>query len=200
LQGCAVVDIAEAVEVLARPVAEAIPVIAGCIPPGPAAELGRLGAARNEEAHTSGGMLAGDVADPAASRVLAALCGLGPVVPEQLLGALELTVPDLALAGTVDPSPMLRQPPVQRFFLAHSGDESQAVLAVRFLEPLRPGAAELAGALAMRLARHPGVAPLLSVGADVTGEAPIAAAARALRSARLGRGASMASRCDAESV
>jgi hypothetical protein len=86
-----VVDIAEAVEVLAGPVAGAMPVIAARIPPDLAAELGRLGAARDEEARTPGGRFAGGVADPAASRVLAALCGLGPVVPEQLLAALELT-------------------------------------------------------------------------------------------------------------
>src|SRR5258708_39299752 len=60
--------------------------------------------------------------------------------------------------------------------MVHSGDESQAVTGVRFLEMLGPGAAELAAALATRLAAHPVAAPLLAVGADVTGEAPIAAA------------------------
>lgn len=176
IAGCAVVDIAEAVEVLAGLVAEAIPVVAARIPPDLAAELGRLGAARDEQVQLAGGRFAGDVADPAASGVLAALGGLGPAVPERLLGALELIVPDLALAGVVDLSPLLSQPPVQRFFLPDTGGQSQAILAVRFLEPLRPGAAELAAALAARLAGHPLIAPLLAVGAEVTGEEPVAAA------------------------
>src|SRR5258707_3713248 len=161
---------------LAGPVAEAVPMIAAHIPPDLGAELGRLGAVRDEEVQTSRGSSAGDAADPAGSPVLAALRWLGPVVPEQLLAAQELAVPDLVLAGMVDLSPLLGQPPAGSFYMVHSGDESQAVTAVRFLEMLRPGAAELAAALATRLAAHPVAAPLLAGGADVTGEAPIAAA------------------------
>jgi hypothetical protein len=63
IAGCAV-DIAEAVEMLAGPVAEAMPMIAARIPPDLAAELGRPGAARDEEVQTLRGSFAGDVATP----------------------------------------------------------------------------------------------------------------------------------------
>jgi hypothetical protein len=168
-------DIAEAVEVLAGPVAEAVPVIVAQVPPDLAAELGR-GAAPDEPAQKLGGRSADRVADLPPSPVLTALGGLGPALPGQLLDALEPAVANLALAGLVDLSPLLSQPPVERFFVPGIDGQSQAVLAVVLLGPLRPGAADLAAALAVRLARHPVTAPLLTVDAEVTGEEAIAAA------------------------
>jgi hypothetical protein len=169
-------DLAEAVEVLAGPVAEAVPVIAAHVPADLAAELGRLGTAPDEPVPTLGLSSAGRVAALPSSPVLAALGELEPALPERLLDALEPTVADLALAGLVDLSSLLNQPPVQRFFAPAIDGQGQAILAVRFLGPLRPGTADLAAALAVRLARHPETAPLLTVDAEVTGEAPIAAA------------------------
>lgn len=108
--------------------------------------------------------------------MLSALRALGPLLAERLLGALELAVPDLDLAGAPDLSPYLGQPVAGRFGFGHGGQESQAVIAVTVLERLRPGAVELVTSLTRQLAGHQSVAPLLTVSPDATDEASIAAA------------------------
>lgn len=184
-------DIAEAVvEVLAGPVAKAVPVIAARVPPGPAAELGRVGAppdaaqpvadrpvaAGFRGAVTARRQVRGGIAMSAESPVLGALGAVGPLLAERLLGALELTVSALNLADVPDLAPYLGQPPTGRVTFAHVAGGSQAVNAAALLERLRPGAADLVASLTRRLASHTLVVPLLAVAPDVTDEASIAAA------------------------
>jgi hypothetical protein len=180
-----VADIAEAVvEVLAGPVAEALPAIAARIPPGPAAELGRIGAppdaarpvAVGFRGAVARGKVRGGAAMPAESPVVGALGAVGPFLAERLLGALELTVSALDLAGVPDLSSYLGQPPTGRVAFAHAAGDSQAVTAAALLERLRPGAADLAASLTRQLAGHQLVVPLLAVPPDATDEASIAAA------------------------
>ncbi len=180
-----VADIAEAVvEVLAGLVAEALPVIAARIPPGPAAELGRIGAppdaARPDAVGFRGAVARGKARGGAAmqteSPVAGALGAVGPFLAERLLGALELTVSALDLAGVPDLSSCLSQPPTGRVAFAHAAGDSQAVTAAALLERLRPGAADLAASLTRQLAGHQLVVPLLAVPPDATDEASIAAA------------------------
>lgn len=179
-------DIAETVvEVLAGPVAEAVPVIAARIPPGPAAELGRIGApqgaARSVGVGLRGAVMArgqvrGGVPMSAESPVLAALGAVEPLLAERLLGALELTISALDMAGVPDLGPYLGKPPTGRVVFAHVAGGSQAVNAAALVERLRPGTADLVASLARQLAGHPLVVPLLAVPPDVTDEASIAAA------------------------
>ena len=116
-------DIAKAVvEALAAPVAGAMPVIAARIPPGPAAELGRIVAAHPVPARPG-------AAVPAESPVLGALRAAGPLLAERLLGALELAIVDLDLAGVPDLSSYLGQPPTGRVTFVHAAQESQAMTA-----------------------------------------------------------------------
>jgi hypothetical protein len=181
-----VTDIAEAVvEVLTGPVAEAVPVIAARIPPGPAAELGRIGAPQNEGrsvavglrgAVVARGQVRGGVAMSAKSPVLGALGAVGPLLAERLLGALELTVSALDMAGVPDLTPYLGRPSAGRVAFVHAAGDSQAVNAAALLERLRPGAHDLVASLTRQLASHPLVVPLLAVPPDVTDEASIAAA------------------------
>lgn len=178
-------DIAEAVvEVLTGPAAEAVPVIAARIPPGPAAELGRIGAPPDAARSVAGfrgavvarGQVRGGVATPAESPVLGALGAVGPLLAERLLGALELTVSALDMAGVPDWRPYLVRPPTGRVAFVHAAADSQAVNAATLLERLRPGTADLVASLTRQLASHPLVVPLLAVPPDVTDEASIAAA------------------------
>lgn len=187
-------DAPDAVAALAVPVAEAMPVIAARIPAGPAAELGRLGASElGRLGATAGARMArsghadlrpvpshGDVG-PAESPVLAALGGLRPLLVERLLGALELTVPQLGLVSVWDPPPSLREPLTGHFAVASILDKqrSDAEFAVRMLDQLRPGVADLALSLTRELADHRLVASLLAAppgAADGADEASIAAA------------------------
>lgn len=179
-------DIAEAVvEVLTGPVAEAVPVIAARIPPGPAAELGRIGAPQSEGRSVAAGLrgavvargrVRGGVAMSAKSPVLGALGAVGPLLAERLLGALELTVSALDMAGVPDLTPYLGRPSAGRVAFVHAAGDSQAVNAAALLERLRPGAHDLVASLTRQLAGHPLVVPLLAVPPDVTDEASIAAA------------------------
>ncbi len=179
-------DIAEAVvEMLAGPAAGAVPVLEARIPPGPAAELGRIGAppdaARSVAAGFRGAVVArgqvrSGVAMSAESPVLGALGAVGPLLAERLLGALELTVSALDMAGGPDLAPYLGQPRTGRVAFAHVAGDSQAVNAAALLERLRPGTADLVASLTRQLASHPLVVPLLAVPPDVTDEASIAAA------------------------
>ncbi|WJK39485.1 DUF6461 domain-containing protein [Solwaraspora sp. WMMA2056] len=162
----------------ARAVRDAVPLIAGRIPAGPAARLGRLAVPDDEitagrDAWGSTGPAAaahptvpGGSVDPAA---LVALRGLGHLSTERLLGALELTVADLTLSGVPDLSQLLPPPPTKgQFLFATTGHDGEALSAVTLLERLRPGIVDLVETLTRRLAAHPHVAPLLAVspGAD----------------------------------
>jgi Family of unknown function (DUF6461) len=169
--GVPMADVPEAaVAALAVAVARAMPQVAARIPPGPAAELGRL------EAQAWPVLVLEDEGGPAESPVLTALRDASPLRAERLLGALEFTVAELDLSGAPDLSSYLGGPAQTGLFaFAHAGPESQTMTAVTLLERLRPGAAALAASLTRRLARHRLVAPLLDVPADVAGEAPIAA-------------------------
>jgi hypothetical protein len=155
-----VVDVTEeVVAALAVPVAAAVPVIAGWIPAQPAAELGRLGAPQETAVRPAA----------AESSVSGALQELGPLLAERLLGALELATAGLDLAGAPDLSAYLDQPWPERFAVALSSSQSQAVAAVIMLAGLRPGALELVASLTRRLAGHPAIAPLLAVSPGVPG-------------------------------
>ncbi|MGH3250452.1 MAG: DUF6461 domain-containing protein [Trebonia sp.] len=187
-------EIAEAVvEMLATMVSEAIPVVAARIPPGPAAQLGRIGApsdgAVGPVAGIRGGLAGGEARGvrprpvraggagvPAESPVVRALREVGPLLAERLLGALELTVAALDAAGLPDLSSSLALPLTGRVTFASAGQDSQVVTAVTLLERLRPGAADLAAALTRQLAAHPLVVPLLAVPPGAADEASVAAA------------------------
>jgi hypothetical protein len=161
---------------LAAAVAEALPVIEGRVPPGPAAELGRLGVPREERpvslAYRVRVVPQGRPADP----VTEAQRELGPLVAERLLGALELTIAELDLTGAPDLSGYLPAPQGQvTFAFGSGGDQGQTGIATAFLQQLRPGAAGLAVSLTRQLAGHRLVAPLLATSPEVTGEAAIAA-------------------------
>jgi hypothetical protein len=177
-----VADLPETVlSALAVPVATALPGIASRIPPGPAAELGRLGVPRPERPVSFTG---GQRAFPAVSygepgdAVTEAQRELGPLLAERLLGALELTIAELDLTGAPDLSGYLTQRPdgQHTFSLAGGVRQSETQTATMFLRRLRPGTADLAASLTRQLAGHRLVAPLLAVSPDVTQEAPIAAA------------------------
>ena len=94
--------------------------------------------------------------------VQSGLDDLGPLLSERLLGALELTVPALGLAGTWDLPAHLSAPLRGHFALVSSGQQSDAETAVALLEQLRPGVGELALSLAGQLVGHPLIAPLLA--------------------------------------
>ncbi|WFE29075.1 DUF6461 domain-containing protein [Solwaraspora sp. WMMD791] len=159
----------------ARAVGDAVPLIAGRIPAGPAARLWRLAVPDDEivagrDGWGPNGMVAaapprtatGVPAEPAA---LVALRGPGHLPTERLLGALELTVADLTLSGVPDLSQLLPPPPAcGQFLFATTGYGGEAPAAVTLLERLRPGTVDLVEALTRRLAAHPHVAPLLVAG------------------------------------
>ena len=108
--------------------------------------------------------------------MVSAVRAIGPLLAERLLGALELTVAALDLAGVPDLSSYLGQPPTGRVAFTNFGQNSEVVTAVAVLELLRPGAADLAATLTRQLAGHQMVVPLLAVPAGTTDEASIAAA------------------------
>jgi hypothetical protein len=177
-------DAPDAVAALAVPVAEAMPVIAARIPAGPAAELGRMGAATGARMARSvhadmRPMRSHRAVRSPESPVLGTLGELRPLLAERLLGALELTVPELDLATAWDPPPHLREPLTGHFAFASADQQSDAKTAVAMLEQLRPGVADLALSVARQLAGHHRIASLLAArptsaaGAD---EASIAAA------------------------
>lgn len=168
---------------LAGPVAEALPVIVSRIPPGPAADLGRTAVPaqdRPRSRRVGYGVRARPARHPGLPPdppVIEALGEAGPLLAERLLGALELTIGELGLAGAAGVP--LGEPPTGRFAsvaFVHNGGESQAEAATALLEQFHPGALDLAASLTRRLTGHELVAPLLAVASDVTGEMPIAAA------------------------
>lgn len=174
-------DIPETVlAALAAPVARALPVIASRIPPGPAAELGRLAVPVRElpRSLASGPPLRLAAPDePAVRSVVEALRALGPLPAERLLGALELTIADLDLVSAPDLSGYLAEPPEgHRAVTLMVSGQSETETATVLLENFRPGAADLAAALTRRLAVHQLVAPQLAVPSDAADEASIAVA------------------------
>ncbi|MFI0349910.1 DUF6461 domain-containing protein [Actinomadura sp. 9N407] len=165
---------------LAGPIAGAMPLAIARVPKAPAAELGRLramadgtwpirGGRRHPVAHSRSGRT-GD------SPVRDALGSLLPLLTERLLGALELTVPELDLADVPDLSSLLGEPLTGNVGFISVDGTSEAVSGVGMLNQIRPGAVPLVAALARRLATHPRVAALLAVGPEFIEEQDVAAA------------------------
>ncbi|MEU5884988.1 hypothetical protein [Spirillospora sp. NPDC047279] len=180
------VEVPDAVlEELAGPVAAAMPLVVARVPPAPAAELGRLRAISDDMWRVRGSAV-GDRAGaqlrsggrPGAgdSPVRDALGSLPPLLIERLLGALELTVPELDLVGVPDLAGLLEEPFSGSFGVVRMSGTSEAVNAAAMLDRVRPGAVLLVAALARRLATHPRVAALLAVGLEITDEPGVAAA------------------------
>jgi hypothetical protein len=170
---------------LAGPVAAAVPVLAALIPPGPAAELGRIGAPFAAALRTGAGVGgavarrevdAGQPGSTAGSAVAGALRAVGPLLAERLLGALELAVLALDMTGVPDLSDRIGQPPTGPVAFAHTGRQGQALTAVAMLDLFHPGATDLAASLTRELARHPLVIPLLDIAPCAADEPSIAAA------------------------
>ncbi|MFG3423682.1 hypothetical protein [Micromonospora sp. NPDC048063] len=170
---------------LSGPVAAALPFIVARVPTAPAAELGRLRALADGETwpirgsavrHPAVAQFRSGVAGSGSSPVREALGSLPPLLIERLLGALELTVRELDLAGAPDLTGLLGEPCTGTFGIASMSGQSEAVTGVAVLEQIRPGAVPLVAALARRLASHARVAPLLAVAPAITDERGIAAA------------------------
>ncbi|MBB4772296.1 DUF6461 domain-containing protein [Actinomadura livida] len=115
------------------------------------------------------------------SPVREALASLPSLLVERLLGALELTVPELDLAGVPDLTGFLGEPFTGGFGVAIMDGVSEAISGAAMLDRIRPGAVPLVAALAGRLAAHPRVAPLLAVDPEITDELGVAAAHGAAR-------------------
>ncbi len=180
----------EVVQALAEVVATVLPQLLARVPPGPAAVVGRLGAAAPPPGSLLGAarprqVPPGHMRSVAARRqghggsaVLAALRALGVPVAERLLGALELAVDDLRLPP-VPGLPELRLPRQVSFDVrAGTGDpDGAAVRAVHRLDRALPDASATVSTLLAVLARHPAIAPLLVVTEvePVAAEAAIAA-------------------------
>jgi hypothetical protein len=178
-----VVEIPDAVLAeLSGPVAAALPFIVARVPTAPAAELGRLRALADGDTpgsavqHPAVAQFRFGVAGSGGSPVREALASLPPLLIERLLGALELTVRELDLAGAPDLIGLLGEPFTGTFGIASVSGQSEAVTGVAVLEQVRPGAVSLVAALARRLASHSRVAPLLAVAPGITDERGIAAA------------------------
>ncbi|MFB4317297.1 DUF6461 domain-containing protein [Actinomadura sp. 21ATH] len=157
-----------------------MPLVIGRVPKVPAAELGRLratadgawpirGARPRPMAHVPSG-------GPGDSPVRDALGSLPPLLAERLLGALELTVPELDLADVPDLSFLLGEPRTGNFAFISVDGQSEAVSGADMLDRVRPGAVPLVAALSRRLATHPRVAALLTAGPEITEEQDVAAA------------------------
>jgi hypothetical protein len=139
-------------DALVEIVLSALPMVAGRIPAAPVALLGRLAAPAAP-------------ADPLRP-VQARRSGVDHLLAERLLGALELTVPDVAL----DVPEALRGPARARVSQSRgavagtsAGGESEAHSAVTLLDQIAPGLRELVAGLVGALAEHERIAPLLEV-------------------------------------
>ncbi|MBG6092094.1 DUF6461 domain-containing protein [Actinomadura viridis] len=172
---------------LAGPVALAMPLVVARVPTTPAAELGRLRASADGDTwpirrsafgqHAVAPRLGfGGRSGTGDSPVRDALGSLPPLLVERLLGALELTVPELDLTGVPDLTGLLGEPFTGGFGVVCMEGTSEAVNGAAMLDQIRPGAVPLVAALARRLATHPRVAALLVVQPGITGEQDVAAA------------------------
>ncbi|WP_436533637.1 DUF6461 domain-containing protein [Actinoplanes sp. HUAS TT8] len=148
-----------------------LPSLAALIANGPAAELGRLGAPVDAGPpppslrQLAQARLRSSAAEPAPIVVLR---DLGPLLPERLLGALEITVAGLALpALPAAPAPAT----ATGLAMISAGQDSAAVRAAVLAERLRPGVADVVLSLTRRLG-----ASLPPSDAPVGGEPEIAAA------------------------
>jgi len=159
-------DNPDAVTRLAVRVAAAMPLIAARIPAGSAAEFGRIAAPGGAPRFARSGLRPGPHRAPGYQEppVLGALHELRQFLVERLLGALELAVPELGLAGAWEPPAALRGPLRGHFAYASAVNDGQstATSTVSFLEQLRPGLADLALSTARELAGHPLIASLLA--------------------------------------
>ncbi|WP_207946746.1 DUF6461 domain-containing protein [Actinomadura sp. 7K507] len=115
------------------------------------------------------------------SPVRDALGSLPQLLVERLLGALELTVPELDPAGAPDLTAFLGEPFTGGFVMETADGTSETVTGAAMLDRIRPGAVPLVAALAGRLATHPCVAAHLPVKPEITDEAGVAAAHGAAR-------------------
>jgi hypothetical protein len=187
VNGGAVVEVPHAVLAeLAGPVAAGLPFIAARIPGAPAAELGRLRATADghtlpirSPATTHRAMVplrSGVRPGSGDSSVRDALGSLPPLLIERLLGALELAVPQLDLAGPPELTGFLDEPFTDTFSIVSVDGQSEAVTGTVMLERIRPGVVPLVAALARRLATHPQLAAHLTVGPDCTDESGVATA------------------------
>nr|WP_201748882.1 DUF6461 domain-containing protein [Micromonospora acroterricola] len=190
--GDAVVEVPDPVLAeLAGSVAAALPLIVARIPRSPAAELGRLGTTTDSDTGPSRGPAwrvrtrapfhSGGPPPPSGSPVRDALGSLPSSLIDRLLGALELTVPELDLSGAPDLTAFLGPPFSGTIGIASVVGASEAVTGAAILEQVRPGAVPLVVALARRLAAHPPIAILLAAGPETTDEHGVAAAHGAAR-------------------
>ncbi|MGF0319826.1 DUF6461 domain-containing protein [Nocardia fluminea] len=140
------------VEELGSAVVETMRAVRPRIPASPAAQLGRLGLSSNE--------FGADEEGEAGTR--AELGRLGQLLPERLLGALELlvaelTVPELPNIGALPPVPEDGRAVVIGYMVG----ASETTAAIDKLVAFRPGALGLVVALTARLCAHSGVAAQL---------------------------------------
>lgn len=120
---------------------------------------------------------AGPIGRPGESAALTALRGVGPLLPERLLGALELSVADVVVDGPDRLIEGLPQPIRSgTFAFASASGESELVRSVRQLEQLAPGTTTLVLIVTEKLAALESLHPLLTPSADAEDEAAIAAA------------------------
>ncbi|WDZ83631.1 hypothetical protein [Micromonospora cathayae] len=191
----------EVLAAVAAQVGPLVPVLAARIPRGPATTLGRLGAPDDERHRAPGGPVRPEVArrpsgplpphsvSPPAARpvsrpaalpaqpdALAALHGLGSLLAERLLGALELSVTDLVPSGPPALEAHLPPGPAgQQFAWVSTGQDSAARTMSELYERLRPGVTGLLVSLVRRLTEHPSIRPSLDGVPGVGDEATIAA-------------------------
>ncbi|GAA4235113.1 DUF6461 domain-containing protein [Actinomadura meridiana] len=168
-------------EELVRPVVAAMPLVVARVPETPAAEFGRLRAAadgtwpvrgsaigQRAGAHFHHGGRTGD------SPVRDALDSLPVLLIERVLGALELTVPELNLVGVPDLTGVLGEPFTGAF--AVGTGTSEAISGLDILNQIQPDAVPLVAKLAQRLASHQRIAEVLTVDSGITDEQELAAA------------------------
>jgi hypothetical protein len=176
----------ELVRELASLAAATVPELASRIAPGPAAALGRLSVGEGDVArlvlrHAAGHRPGDDIStiprlshphDPAEPAALTALRGLPANLTQRLLGALETSLPEVALPAA---AALVETPAAGGVSFAMTHGEADTLVAVRTLESIRPGVAEAVTEVAARLASVPGVAAALRVPREATGEIDIAA-------------------------
>lgn len=100
------------------------------------------------------------------SPVLQALRSLGDLLPERLLGALELAIPDLVIAAPDRLTGAVPPGATGPLGFASRGGENEAGRATTILAGVRPGATELVAELGKALAAHDLLGELLTVEGD----------------------------------